>query len=90
MRFLKTNTKALVPQIFAFEPNDQNPTMSSFVLLEFFPGNTAMDEARNYDIKDGGIVPEQFRQSFYFSMAATHVSTYLIAMKHKSTLIFCL
>jgi hypothetical protein len=76
--FLITHTKALVPQIFAFELNDQNLTMSSFVLLEFFPGNTAIDEARHYDITDGGLIPEQFWQPFYFLMAATHVSSLLI------------
>lgn len=70
---LKACTKAPVPQVFAFELDDQNPTTSPFILLEFFPGNTAMDEARSYNITDGGLIPLQFRQAFYRSMAATHV-----------------
>ncbi|KAH7303716.1 kinase-like domain-containing protein [Stachybotrys elegans] len=73
IRLLKAHTKALVPQVFAYELDDQNLAMVPFVLLEFLPGNTAMDEARSYDIIDGGLIPVKFRQVFYRSMAATHV-----------------
>lgn len=73
MAMLKAHTKAPVPRVFASETDDANPTGVAFVLLEFFPGNTAMDEAREYKITDLGLIPSQFRQTFYHSMAAAHV-----------------
>ncbi|KAL1849411.1 hypothetical protein VTK73DRAFT_9884 [Phialemonium thermophilum] len=37
------------------------------------PGYTAGEEAKSYDIPDGGLIPRQYRQTMYRSMAAAHV-----------------
>ncbi|KZL76510.1 protein kinase-like domain protein [Colletotrichum tofieldiae] len=70
---LKTETKAPVPQIFAFELDDANSTGSAFVLLEYLPGNNAADEAHGYKKIDWGLIPLQHRHTFYRTMAAAHV-----------------
>ncbi|KAJ8129924.1 hypothetical protein O1611_g3704 [Lasiodiplodia mahajangana] len=72
MALLKSHM-TMVPRVFAFELDDAQPAGVAFVLLEFFPGNTAMDEARDYDRIDWGLIPRQHRQAFYRSMAAAHV-----------------
>lgn len=73
MALLKIHT-TMVPQVLAFELDDVQPAGAAFVLLEFFPGNTAMDEARDYERIDWGLIPRQHQQTFYRSMAAAHVS----------------
>ncbi|KAI5861921.1 hypothetical protein GGS23DRAFT_573791 [Durotheca rogersii] len=73
LAFLKTATNAPVPQVFAFELDGANPAGVAFVLLEFLPGKTAMDEARDYNWAGWGLIPRQYRQTFYRSMAAAHV-----------------
>ncbi|KAI0105193.1 hypothetical protein F4776DRAFT_647632 [Hypoxylon sp. NC0597] len=70
---LKTNTRAPVPRIFAFNHGDMHTAGSAFVLLELLPGNSAMDEADGYHRTDWGLIPLQYRQTFYRSMAAAHV-----------------
>ncbi|GKT71525.1 protein kinase-like domain protein [Colletotrichum tofieldiae] len=72
---LKTETKAPVPQIFAFELDDANSTGSAFVLLEYLPGNNAADEAHGYKKIDWGLIPLQHRHTFYRTMAAAHQFT---------------
>ncbi|CAH0023452.1 unnamed protein product [Clonostachys rhizophaga] len=79
MALLRSCTNALVPQVFAYGLDDQNSVTSPFILLEFLPGSTAMDEARPYNITDGDPVPNQFRQAFYRSMATTHASSILLS-----------
>jgi len=71
MILLRNHTKT-VPQVFAFELDDAHPAGTPFVLLEFLPGNTAMDEADNYD--KGEIIPRQHQQTCYQSLASAHVS----------------
>lgn len=70
---LRTRTKTPVPQIFAWETGDDNPVGVPFVLLELLPGNTAMEEAGGYEIPDGGLIPLQFRRTFYGAVATAHV-----------------
>ena len=71
---LKTQTKAPVPRVFAFELDDSNPAGSAFVLLEFIPGSTAAGEARDYEEPRWGLIPFQHCHTCYPSMAAAHVS----------------
>jgi len=74
MVLLRTVSKASIPQVFAFELSDTNPFGAAYALFEFIPGNTAMDKARRYDRPDGQVIPRQYQQVFYRSMAAAHVS----------------
>ncbi|OTA87036.1 hypothetical protein M434DRAFT_375989 [Hypoxylon sp. CO27-5] len=70
---LKTRTHTPVPRIFAFNLSDIQIAASAFVLLELLPGNSAMDEAHGHHITDWGLIPRQYRQMFYNSVAAAHV-----------------
>uniref|UniRef100_A0A8H7NMP7 Uncharacterized protein n=1 Tax=Bionectria ochroleuca TaxID=29856 RepID=A0A8H7NMP7_BIOOC len=88
MALLGSCTNALVPQVLAYGIDDQTSVTSPFILLEFLPGSTAMDEARLYNITDRGPVPNQFRQAFYRSMAATHASSVLLGRTKKGMLTF--
>jgi len=73
MILLRTVSGAPVPQVFAFELGDANPIRSAYVLLEFVPGNTAMDEARRHDKPAGQLIPSRYQQPFFRSMATAHV-----------------
>lgn len=75
---LRVRTKAPVPQIFAFNVDDTQSPSAAYMLLEFFPGNTAMDEARGYARTDWGLIPCHYRRTFYRSMAAAHVRLTLV------------
>lgn len=76
---LLRNHHVPVPQIFAYNlpytetSTSVTSTSTAFVLLEFLPGNTAFHEARKYPRVDWGLIPCQYRQTFYRSMAAAHV-----------------
>lgn len=74
MAFLKACTKAPVPLVFASSVSDTNPTGVSFLLLQFLPGNTALDESRKYQGLESSLIPPPFRNKFYSSIAAAHVS----------------
>lgn len=74
MSLLQTCAKSSTPQVFTFCLNDENPTGTAFMMLEFLPGNTAMDEACRYHT-DGGIIPRHFKQALHRSMAVAHVSS---------------
>ena len=71
---LKTHTKARVPRVFAFELDDSNLAGSAFLLLEYLPGNTAAEEARDNEEPSWGLIPFKHCHTCYPSMAAAHVS----------------
>lgn len=71
MAFLKNCTKTPIPQVFASQIDDNNPAGVAFLLLEFFPGNTAFDENRLSNNRS--LIPPQFQNNFYSSIAAAHV-----------------
>lgn len=64
---------APVPRVFAFEVGDENEVGSAFVLMEFLPGNIALDEAK-YERPRWGVMPLDYWSTCYRSMAAAHVS----------------
>lgn len=72
--FLVTTTAAPVPHILGFELDDANPAGRAFVLLDFIPGNTAMEEARGFERTDWGLIPMPHRQTFYRGLAAAQAS----------------
>lgn len=75
---LRARTKTPVPRVFAFETGDDDPVGEPFVLFELLPGNTAMEEAENYEMGDWGVIPRQFRGTFYEALAKAHVSVILV------------
>ncbi|KAI0818416.1 kinase-like domain-containing protein [Xylaria sp. FL0064] len=72
MQLIKEKCKFRVPHVFAYEIDDENPVGVPFILMEFLPGNTAMDAAGGYDVHRGQI-PFAYRQIFYRSVAECHV-----------------
>jgi aminoglycoside phosphotransferase (APT) family kinase protein len=76
MKILRERTKVPVPQVFGYEIDSNNPTGGAFVLMEFFPGNSAMDASGGYEVHRG-ILPLQHRESFFDALAPVQVSLLL-------------
>ncbi|KAI0880715.1 kinase-like domain-containing protein [Annulohypoxylon maeteangense] len=72
MQLIKERSDLPVPRLFAYEVDEKNPIGAPFILMEFLPGNTAMDSAGGYDVHRGRI-PSAYRQGFYRSVAKCHV-----------------
>lgn len=75
--FLKTHTKAPVPQVFAYELDETNPAGVAYMLLEMLPGNDGMTLCAEYEKKHNKHIigiPAEFRQEAYRTLAAAHVS----------------
>lgn len=76
LAFLATASRAPVPRVLAVENPTDGRRSATFVLLEFLAaGNTALDETRAYKREDWGLVPRQYRETFYRSLAAAHVGS---------------
>jgi hypothetical protein len=72
MALVRERTRIAVPRIFGYEADDKNATGVSFMLMEFLPGNVAMDANGGYETHHGAI-PLQYRASFYDAMAQVQV-----------------
>ncbi|OAQ67617.1 protein kinase-like protein [Pochonia chlamydosporia 170] len=72
MQLLKARSCLPVPEIFAYEVNENNDVCVPFILMEFIPGNTAMNAAGGYDEHRGRILA-QHRPTFYRSVAQCHL-----------------
>ncbi|KAI1121236.1 kinase-like domain-containing protein [Nemania abortiva] len=72
MHLVKARSKLPVPRVFAYEIDENNPIGVPYILMEFIPGNTAMDAAGGYQVHQGRI-PRDHRQVFYRSVAECHV-----------------
>lgn len=73
MQLLKEQSECPVPKVFAYERDANNSVGVPYILMEFLPGNTAMDAAGGYEVHRGQI-PSVHRQRFYRSVARCHVS----------------
>ncbi|KAI1341808.1 hypothetical protein F5Y15DRAFT_375343 [Xylariaceae sp. FL0016] len=72
MQLIKDQCSLPVPQVFAYEVDENNPISAPFILMEYLLGNTAMDAAGGYEVHKGQI-PLAHRQNFYRSVAECHV-----------------
>ncbi|KAH8193683.1 hypothetical protein TruAng_012153 [Truncatella angustata] len=72
MQLVRDRSGLPVPRVFAYEVNENNPVGVPFILMEFIPGNTAMDAAGGYELHRGQI-PLGHRERFYRSVAKCHV-----------------
>lgn len=72
MQLLKDRSCLPVPEVFAYEVNENNDVGVPFILMEFIPGNTAMNAAGGSD-QHRGRIPAQYRPTFYRSVAQCHV-----------------
>ncbi|KAI1318087.1 kinase-like domain-containing protein [Xylariaceae sp. FL0255] len=72
MQLIQDRSDLPVPQIFAYELDENNSIGVPFILMEFLPGNTAMDAAGGYEVHKG-LIPLAYRRTFYRSVAECHV-----------------
>lgn len=72
MQFIKENSDLTVPRVFAYEFDENNPVNAAFMLMELLPGVVAMDALGGRKVHRG-VIPREHRQSFYRSVAKSHV-----------------
>ncbi len=76
LSYLREQTRIPVPRIFAFESSTSNQIGVPFFLMEFVPGNTAMDAFGGYDVH-GGEIPPQYKPVFMQQVAKIQVCSRL-------------
>ncbi|KAH6634628.1 hypothetical protein B0J18DRAFT_471501 [Chaetomium sp. MPI-SDFR-AT-0129] len=72
MQYIKEHSDLVVPKVFAFSLDENNPAAVAYMLIEVLPGIVAMDALGGYDVHRG-VIPAQYRPQFYRSVAACHV-----------------
>lgn len=72
MQFIKDHSDLAVPEVFAYALDENNPAEVAYMLIEVLPGIVAMDALGGYEVHRG-VIPAQYRQPFYRSVAACHV-----------------
>lgn len=76
MTVVRERSAIPVPEVYAYEANCDNPVAVPFMIIEFIPGNTAMDSFGGYD-EHKGKTPLLFKAKFHTAMADIQVR-----MKH--------
>ncbi|KAJ5956312.1 hypothetical protein N7501_010591, partial [Penicillium viridicatum] len=72
IQFIKEHSELLVPRVFAYKVNENNPVYIAFILIELLSGSVAIDALGSYDVYRS-IIPKEYRQTFYYSIAKTIV-----------------
>lgn len=78
MAIVRERTNVPVPQVFGYETNDSNPVGVAFILMEFLPGNVAMDADGGYETHNGEI-PTQHKTHFYNEVAQIQVNILILS-----------
>ncbi|KAJ5145996.1 uncharacterized protein N7515_000560 [Penicillium bovifimosum] len=86
MQFIKEHCSLPVPEIFAYESDEDNPVRTAYILMELLPGSVAMDAAGGYDTHRG-VIPKEHRQNFYRSVAKCHVQMTSLRMPKIGTIV---
>jgi aminoglycoside phosphotransferase (APT) family kinase protein len=73
MQFIKEHSKLPVPRVFAYAVDENNSVGAAFILMELIPGCAAMDAYGGLEVHHG-LIPREYRQTFYRSVAKCHVS----------------
>ena len=72
MQFIMKHSDLAVPRVFAYALDENNPAAAAYMLIEVLPGIVAIDSLGGYKVHHG-VIPTQYRQPFYRSVAACHV-----------------
>ncbi|TDZ24689.1 Positive regulator of purine utilization [Colletotrichum orbiculare MAFF 240422] len=72
MRFIQENSSLRVPHVFAYDTDVNNAANAAFMLIEILPGIVAMDALGGHQVH-GGVIPMEYRKTFYQSVAECHV-----------------
>lgn len=74
MELVRTRTNISVPKIYAYELEDTNIVGAPFILMEYLPGESAIDAEGGYEVHQGQ-VPLTRRDPFYKGVASIQVSS---------------
>ncbi|KFY66895.1 hypothetical protein V496_01880 [Pseudogymnoascus sp. VKM F-4515 (FW-2607)] len=88
MAIVRERTNIPVPQVFGYETNDSNQVGVAFILMEFLPGNVAMDADGGYETHNGEI-PPQHKTNFYDEVARIQVEMTSVRLPRIGTIIKC-
>ncbi|ELR06926.1 hypothetical protein GMDG_02296 [Pseudogymnoascus destructans 20631-21] len=88
MAILRERSNIAVPRVFGYETNDSNPVGVAFILMEFLPGNVAMDVDGGYETHNGEI-PPQHKTTFYNEVAQIQVEMASVRLSRIGTIIKC-
>jgi hypothetical protein len=69
---VRETTNITVLQIFGYKIDNKNPTGVVFILIEFLPGNVAIDAGSRYKTYYS-IIPLQYQAGFYNTIAQVQV-----------------
>lgn len=58
LSFLREHSKIPVPEVFGYKPDSSNAIGAPFMIMDFIPGDTAMDAFGGYHNHEGAIPPE--------------------------------
>ncbi|KAI0398907.1 kinase-like protein [Xylaria palmicola] len=72
MAVVRERSEIPVPEVYAYESNCDNSVAVPFILMEFVPGDTAMDSFGGYNVHRGE-TPPQFKRKFHAAMADIQV-----------------
>jgi aminoglycoside phosphotransferase (APT) family kinase protein len=74
MAVVRERSNISVPEVFAYEADCNNAVGVPFMIMEFIPGDTAMDSFGGHRIHKGK-TPPQFKAKFHAEMADIQVSS---------------
>lgn len=72
MQFIQDYSSLPVPRVFTYDTDADNAAKTAYMLIEMLPGIVAMDALGGHKVH-GGVIPVQYRQIFYRSVAKCHV-----------------
>lgn len=73
MALMRERMGIAVPRVFGYEVDGDNVTGVAFMLMEFLPGNVAMDADGGYEAHRGRVAVQR-REGFYDAVARIQVS----------------
>lgn len=72
MQFITEYSGLIIPKVYAYAFDKDNPAAVAYMLIEVLPGIVAMDALGGHKVHRG-MIPTQYRQNFYRSVAKCHV-----------------
>ncbi|KAK2012800.1 hypothetical protein LZ32DRAFT_628591 [Colletotrichum eremochloae] len=72
MQFIQENSSLRIPRVFVYNTDMNNAVNAAFMLIEILPGIVAMDALGGHKVH-GGVIPVEYRKTFYRSVAECHV-----------------
>ncbi|KAK7408621.1 hypothetical protein QQX98_009185 [Neonectria punicea] len=74
---IRERRRVPVPEVFGYESTINNPVGVAFILMDFIPGDSAMDSSGGWHAHHGKI-PSRYKSKFYHQVAQMQVSCHNI------------